>query len=861
MKISSILLRNKEVTQVSRHRLNISLLKMLCLILPATILLNLQVLAQTNRYVVPNDQGDDSGTCASASSPCSTIQYAINQAEAGDIIRVANGAYTERLTVNKSLSIIGENPEFYSLIQGFKTFEEALGTSSNLPVITVQGTTTKLTLENIALRHGASSGGAGIVFPAGGELDMTNGAIIFNKGAGIQTANNTVTLTNVSITNNQATNGAGILNTGGGSNALITLYDCLIENNTATNNGGGVYITSLGKLVARNTIIRNNTAVNGGGGIYALGTISFHDNTRFIENRAREGGAIRSVTTSQLTVTDAVFRENRAVNDPIVTSNRGGAIYHSGSSLNIFNTIFESNLSAHEGGAIYTDKGGNMADVQFIGNKATMYQSSSGGAIRMLNVNVSMSDVKFLENESVSGSAIAILQSTLTLDRGELRGNTSGSGTVHVVSGQLHSRNSLFTGNYSTISCGAALCLGNSATASLLNTTIASNYTTGSMTGSTGAIQSSQNGNLNITNSIIWQNYNASGLPQQVYTGREADVTFYNTLVEGGINGEAVVPGQDAVVVDMGGNLDGDPQFLLPITASNAPFTSGNYNVKPGSPARDSGLNSANNGHFDLARNARIIGGTIDMGAYEFTGSIKSVMFDFAEANVDVPFPDLNLKLRFAGVTEAAPVRLSMERFDGGLENAQFASGEEPVEIADARWVISKLEGEFSEATIGLTGADTLMIGLQPERLKIYKRSEPGIGLFEPQETTWDSELKILSTRVTSFSEFIIGDAGEAVSINEGRRDGIPMEYSLGQNYPNPFNPSTQIRFGLPEVSDVRIEIFDITGRRVAIAAEGSYQPGYHTVSFNAEALASGLYLYRMQTGKKSFMHKMILIK
>jgi hypothetical protein len=76
--------------------------------------------------------------------------------------------------------------------------------------------------------------------------------------------------------------------------------------------------------------------------------------------------------------------------------------------------------------------------------------------------------------------------------------------------------------------------------------------------------------------------------------------------------------------------------------------------------------------------------------------------------------------------------------------------------------------------------------------------------------------------------------------------DLVPTVYALSQNYPNPFNPTTNIKFSVPLASVVTIVVYDIIGREVATIANGNYSAGYYTVSFNAEHMASGMYMYRM---------------
>ncbi|MGA7160802.1 MAG: T9SS type A sorting domain-containing protein [Bacteroidota bacterium] len=93
-----------------------------------------------------------------------------------------------------------------------------------------------------------------------------------------------------------------------------------------------------------------------------------------------------------------------------------------------------------------------------------------------------------------------------------------------------------------------------------------------------------------------------------------------------------------------------------------------------------------------------------------------------------------------------------------------------------------------------------------------------------------------------------------------------PSTYTLSQNYPNPFNPSTTLKFGLPEASNVAIVLYDIAGRKARTLLEGELGAGNHSIVFSPENLASGVYFYRMvatQKGGGVFIStkKMILIK
>ncbi len=91
----------------------------------------------------------------------------------------------------------------------------------------------------------------------------------------------------------------------------------------------------------------------------------------------------------------------------------------------------------------------------------------------------------------------------------------------------------------------------------------------------------------------------------------------------------------------------------------------------------------------------------------------------------------------------------------------------------------------------------------------------------------------------------------------------LPKEIALDQNYPNPFNPSTLIQFALPESDIVTLRVFDSLGRNVATLLEAQLQPaGVHSVEFNASGLASGVYLYTLESESSLLLtRRMLLLK
>lgn len=95
----------------------------------------------------------------------------------------------------------------------------------------------------------------------------------------------------------------------------------------------------------------------------------------------------------------------------------------------------------------------------------------------------------------------------------------------------------------------------------------------------------------------------------------------------------------------------------------------------------------------------------------------------------------------------------------------------------------------------------------------------------------------------------------------EDEETGIPGEFALFQNYPNPFNPETRISFDLPRESSVKLKIFDMLGREIAVILDEVKPAGRHNVEFHPGNLSSGIYLYRLDTGDRIFTKKMTLLK
>ncbi len=101
--------------------------------------------------------------------------------------------------------------------------------------------------------------------------------------------------------------------------------------------------------------------------------------------------------------------------------------------------------------------------------------------------------------------------------------------------------------------------------------------------------------------------------------------------------------------------------------------------------------------------------------------------------------------------------------------------------------------------------------------------------------------------------------ASNAVALSEA--PDRPRDYQLKQNLPNPFNPMTEIEFELPQSSDVRLDILDALGRRVATLVSGRVAAGRHKTMWSAEGFPAGMYFACFRAGDFTRTIRMSLVK
>ena len=228
-------------------------------------------------------------------------------------------------------------------------------------------------------------------------------------------------------------------------------------------------------------------------------------------------------------------------------------------------------------------------------------------------------------------------------------------------------------------------------------------------------------------------------------------------------------------------------------------------------------------------------------------------------ADIILPNPTFKAANKIAGIndkwgriilTDKTGTNYTLYAADGQTDLSQFdMPPAPPAGMMDVRYSSQRYVENLNEAiqTIDFNGMES------PVTVKVENMS------IKLQDLTG----KIINT---------ILKTGETVSVSNINKllvsgQVLPTEYSLAQNYPNPFNPTTKINYSLQFDSKVTLEVFSITGEKLAQLVNEEQSAGYYSVNFGSSKLASGVYIYRIKAVDKatgnnfSSVKKMIMLK
>lgn len=380
--------------------------------------------------------------------------------------------------------------------------------------------------------------------------------------------------------------GIAPFNNGGGMymmNSSPTLSRLLFSGNAVyTGNGGGLYMNNSAPVMTSITFAGNTSFYGYGGAIYSTKSITTLDGFDFSSNTARGGGAI-SKESGHLTIANSTFINN-------TSTVSGGAIGNANDEMTITNSTFTQNTANESGSAIMHSGTGslNVTGSTFTGNWATksVTYNTCGGTVCGYGGSVNLINDRFIDNIS----------------------ETNGGATGFIGMTNVKIVNSIFLNNTAKKGNGGAIYSTISWVDDDLNIINTSFY--GNKDNAAGAIYATSD--LTVQNSIFWGNEGTTQVPE-IYTYSSSKVVFKNSLIEGWTN--------DSLNAVFG---DRNPLFSDP--------GNGDLHLKAESPAINAGSNAwlladlndldgdgdtSEQIPFDLDGKSRVVGSSVDLGAYE----------------------------------------------------------------------------------------------------------------------------------------------------------------------------------------------------------------------------------------------------
>jgi hypothetical protein len=228
--------------------------------------------------------------------------------------------------------------------------------------------------------------------------------------------------------------------------------------------------------------------------------------------------------------------------------------------------------------------------------------------------------------------------------------------------------------------------------------------------------------------------------------------------------------------------------------------------------------------------------------------SFSPLLFAFTAENLTIQYSGLSPIIPSIRFNNSTPLNTSLPQ--GYTKIAPYYWTLAPTSLAD---------GIVSVPLSSINGV------VNPNRLRWVSR----INNFQTTWTTLGGQIieGRLESKIyfpASTGDFAIADSagGNTLSLND-ETAGLPKRFELWQNHPNPFNPTTTIVYELPKSAAVKLELFDLLGRKVGTLLNARQQAGIHQLSVNASRfnLSSGIYFYRLQAEQFVQTKKLMLVK
>ena len=547
-----------------------------------------------NRYVAATGN-DASNSCTLPSSPCRTIQHAVDVADAGDSILVASGVYTGvqnhpvppgylEPPVSGVIAQVVYITKTITLRGGYTTdFSEPPDAQANHTTLDAQGEgrdivvagTISATIEGLRLTGGDATGlGGGLGTNAYG-------------GGGVYIISATATLQDNQVFDNYAWDGGGLFLHG----STATLSENQVYSNTNRAFGGGVMLYRSHTTLSDN-VIHHNTATNNlgsGGGVYVhQGTAALSENIIYSNTVQSNGGGIFVNNSHNITLVN-----NTVLSNTTNAGNGGGIdIRQSDNALLSGNTLI-GNQAYSRGGGMYVYQGyDTLVDNTIVSNTA-----ESGGGVYLVGREVTMTANTVLSNTAMMGGGLYLEYNDATLNRNTISFNRATleygeGGGIFVYNSDPTMDGNIITFNYADMGGGVSLYRSSPV---MKNTVVADN--TGGIYGSGISIRLHSSPNLYHTTIARNQGGDGSGISLPFGAGSDCIVALTNTILVSHTVGITVSEGNTITLANtlwfsntadwdgLGATITGTHNLQ-----ADPLFTADGYHISAGSPAINQGV-------------------------------------------------------------------------------------------------------------------------------------------------------------------------------------------------------------------------------------------------------------------------------
>jgi hypothetical protein len=565
-----------------------------------------------------------------------------------------------------------------------------------------------------------------------------------------------------------------------------------------------------------------------GSGTNSLGAVQLTSSYPFINYCTIRNNNISGIYASGLTDTLRITNNTISNNTRYCTDqDGGGGIYISGGTAIISNNTFSSNSSTYhgDGGGIFAKDG-----LQIITNNTFLNNSAAydGGAMYIQSGAQSIiAHNTIIGNTAMGTGGIYTLWGTATITDNIIYNNTGG---MVIYYGGATINNNIITGNMAAYGGGGIHIRGAAATIS--NNVISSNSV------SSNPYYSYGGGGINLgeyytgMSVIITKNSIVNNTAENVaavdynisYSGSYNENFTYNTIA-----GNKSTSSDTTYTIRM--------SYLPPIHYNNIFNNTAKYE-----------LYNTNGNSTTLDAKNNWWGTTVD-------AQIADKIFDWMEdASVGIVNYSSYLTVLDTSAPVSPPLNVTKTDLGGGQIKITWNPNQEG-DVAGYHIYYGGFNGYSFTHVIDAGNVSSYTLS------GVSLSDAIGVTAYDKSFSAANENAStIVNDNMTNGNESWFTYASAVTGITD-KGNQLPREYQLSQNYPNPFNPTTTINYSIAKEGNVSLTVYNVIGSKVATIVNGYKPAGNYSVQFNGNNLASGIYLYKLESGNYNAAKKFVLIK